>query len=51
VRGSRLRVLDVAARRPRTEAELAEISGIGPSRLARYGGRILEIVRGDGEDA
>ena len=32
------------------EAELAEISGIGPSRLARYGARILDIVRGDGED-
>jgi Superfamily II DNA helicase len=46
-----LTLLDVAARRPRTEAELAEISGIGPSRLARYGARILEIVRGDGGDA
>ncbi|MHB8800640.1 MAG: RecQ family ATP-dependent DNA helicase [Thermoanaerobaculia bacterium] len=45
-----LTLLDVAARRPRTESELAEISGIGPSRLARYGARILEIVCGDGED-
>jgi len=46
-----LTLLDIAARRPRTEAELAEIAGIGPSRLARYGERILEIVRGDGGDA
>lgn len=46
-----LTLLDVAARRPRTEAELAEISGIGPSRLARYGARLLELVRGEGEDS
>jgi DNA topoisomerase-3 len=43
-----LTLLDIAARKPRTEAELAEISGIGPSRMERYGARILEIVKADG---
>jgi DNA topoisomerase-3 len=40
-----LTLLDIAARRPRTEAELADIGGIGPSRLERYGARILALVR------
>ncbi len=43
-----LTLLDIAARRPRTEAELAAIPGIGASRLERYGARILEIVRSEG---
>ncbi len=40
-----LTLLDLAARKPKTEADLAAISGIGPSRLERYGARLLEIVR------
>ena len=43
-----LTLLDVAARKPRNESELAAISGLGPSRLERYGARILEIVRREG---
>ena len=43
-----LTLLDIAARRPRTESELAAISGLGPSRTERYGARILEIVRREG---
>ena len=43
-----LTLLDIATRRPRTESELAAISGIGASRLERYGARILEIVRREG---
>ena len=43
-----LTLLDIAARKPRTEAELAAIGGIGPSRMERYGARILEIVRSGG---
>ena len=40
-----LTLLDIAARKPRAEAELAAVGGIGPSRMERYGERILEIVR------
>ncbi|MBK9968376.1 MAG: RecQ family ATP-dependent DNA helicase [Holophagales bacterium] len=43
-----LTLLDIAARRPRSETELAAIGGIGPSRMERYGARILEIVRTGG---
>ena len=43
-----LTLLDIAARRPCTDSELAQISGLGPSRLDRYGARILEIVRREG---
>jgi len=37
---------DLAARKPRTVAELSEISGIGPARVKQYGKRLLQIVRG-----
>ncbi|HQN10279.1 MAG TPA: HRDC domain-containing protein, partial [Thermoanaerobaculia bacterium] len=43
-----LTLLDIAARRPRTESELAAISGLGPSRMERYGARLLEIVKREG---
>ncbi|MRR13319.1 hypothetical protein EG835_12895 [bacterium] len=43
-----LTLLDIAARKPATEVELAAIGGIGPSRMERYGARILEIVRSGG---
>ncbi len=39
-------LLDIAARKPSTNAELLEASGIGPSRLKQYGKRLLQIVRG-----
>lgn len=38
-------LLDLATERPQTEDELLEVGGIGPSRLARYGAHLLEIVR------
>ena len=34
----------IASRRPASRAALAEVSGIGPIRLERYGAPILEIV-------
>lgn len=38
-------LLDIAARKPRDGAELLEVGGIGPSRLEKYGARILAIVK------
>jgi DNA topoisomerase-3 len=35
----------VALERPRSEAELVAIHGIGPALAKRYGGRLLQIVR------
>jgi superfamily II DNA helicase RecQ len=42
---SDLTLLDVAAKKPRDGVELLEIGGIGPSRLEKYGTRILRIVK------
>jgi ATP-dependent DNA helicase RecQ len=36
----------MAARRPGSEAELLEVPGIGPAKLARYGAAFLEALRG-----
>jgi ATP-dependent DNA helicase RecQ len=36
---------ELARDRPRTEAELAMVSGIGAHKLARYGAKLLEVVR------
>ena len=36
---------DMVARRPLTEAELGNVSGIGQSKLARYGAAFLAVVR------
>ncbi|MFW5857767.1 MAG: HRDC domain-containing protein, partial [Planctomycetota bacterium] len=43
----------VAALRPRTEAELLEVSGVGERKLARYGAEVLAVVAAhlDGADA
>ncbi len=38
-------LLDIAARKPRDGAELLEVGGIGPSRLEKFGARILAIVK------
>jgi superfamily II DNA helicase RecQ len=35
----------LAQERPRSEAELLEIQGIGAARARRYAGRLLQIVR------
>jgi ATP-dependent DNA helicase RecQ len=35
----------MVATRPRTEDEMLQISGIGPKKLAEYGGRFLELLR------
>jgi HRDC domain len=40
-----LTLLDIAAKKPRDGVELLEIGGIGPSRLEKYGTRILRIVK------
>jgi len=42
---SNLTLLDVAAKKPRDGVELLEVGGIGPSRLEKYGARILRIVK------
>jgi ATP-dependent DNA helicase RecQ len=39
----------IAAARPQSPEELEAIPGIGPAKLSRYGGELLEIVRGNGE--
>ena len=35
---------ELAARRPRSEAELLDITGIGPAKAARYGQRFLRLI-------
>jgi superfamily II DNA helicase RecQ len=35
----------LAAAAPKTEAELAEIHGIGPKKLEQYGAALLDLVR------
>lgn len=39
---------DMAARRPTDLGELAEVHGVGPAKLAKYGGRFLEVLRSEG---
>jgi len=41
---------EIARRRPRSEAELLAVRGVGPSKLARYGGDVLAIVASAGTD-
>ncbi len=38
---------EMAARRPRTAAELAGITGLGPARIETYGDGFLAVLRGD----
>ena len=35
---------DMARRVPRTERELLQISGVGPTKVQRYGARFLELL-------
>jgi DNA helicase-2/ATP-dependent DNA helicase PcrA len=37
-------LVEIAERQPRTEAELAEISGVGPAKLERYGKDLLAAL-------
>ncbi|MBK9518102.1 MAG: ATP-dependent DNA helicase RecQ [Anaeromyxobacter sp.] len=37
---------EVAARKPRSEDQLAEVKGIGPKKLEAYGADLLRLVRG-----
>ena len=36
---------DIARRRPKTSDELKGVSGVGQSKLTRYGAAVLELVR------
>ena len=36
---------DIAAARPASLEELGQIKGVGASKLARYGARVLAVVR------
>jgi superfamily II DNA helicase RecQ len=39
------RVLDaIATAQPRTLDELAAVPGVGPAKLDRYGGEVLEVI-------
>ncbi|CAA9300240.1 MAG: ATP-dependent DNA helicase RecQ [uncultured Gemmatimonadaceae bacterium] len=40
---------EIATRRPRSPAALADIRGVGPAKLEKYGERFLELVRNAGE--
>jgi ATP-dependent DNA helicase RecQ len=39
-------LLEMAAKQPKTEAELLEVSGVGPKKVATYGDVFLELLRG-----
>ena len=40
-------LVEMLESRPRTEAELLDISGIGQAKLERYGARFLAVLNGD----
>ena len=37
--------MDMARKRPHTQAEFLEVSGVGAMKAERYGGRFLEAIR------
>ena len=37
---------EMAARKPRTAAELLEVGGVGQTKLERYGDAFLEVIAG-----
>jgi superfamily II DNA helicase RecQ len=39
----------IAERRPRTPLELRTITGVGPTKLQRYGDEVIAVVAVDGE--
>ena len=40
---------EIATRRPRSTAALADIRGVGPAKLEKYGERFLDLIRNAGE--
>ncbi len=38
-------LLEMAARRPKTSGELSQVSGVGPTKLSRYGEEFLRTIR------
>ena len=42
-------LIEIAEQRPTTLAALRRVKGMGPSRLARYGEEMLEVVRGNAD--
>lgn len=42
---------DMLERRPQTPAELLDVSGVGDSKLERFGADFLEVLQGAGEEA
>ena len=38
-------LLEMAARKPRTEAELLQVSGVGPAKLEKYGAAFLKMFK------
>jgi ATP-dependent DNA helicase RecQ len=41
-------VAEMAERRPTTKAALFDISGVGPTKLERYGEAFLDVLREEG---
>jgi ATP-dependent DNA helicase RecQ len=39
--------LQMAARHPRSEAEMLQVSGVGLRKLERYGERFLAVLNGE----
>jgi ATP-dependent DNA helicase RecQ len=37
-------LMEIASRRPSTEQELAEVSGVGRAKLAHYGANLLTLL-------
>ena len=42
-------LVELAARRPRSEAELADITGLGAAKIARFGAALLGVINGAGK--
>jgi ATP-dependent DNA helicase RecQ len=38
-------LMEIAARKPASEAEMLEVSGVGPAKLRRYGQAFLRLLR------
>ena len=43
-------LIAIAESRPRTEAQLRMVSGVGPTKWERYGGAVLAVVSGESTD-
>ncbi|MBA3411625.1 MAG: ATP-dependent DNA helicase UvrD2 [Geodermatophilaceae bacterium] len=43
-------LIAIAESRPRTEAQLRMVSGVGPTKWERYGGAVLAVVSGESPD-